>query len=124
MDTKTIIEQIIKYIPTQLLDLTDDKTALVSRILKNSNINGELSIDNKLSSAANAQSMLIAAGDVTLKNPILEPHIRITESGKFMPFNLEIPQVNLRWVVNGDKLDCIILYVEGDSEVWQSWKLI
>lgn len=127
-----IIKSMLKFIPDIVLNETDDKNALIKRIIQNNKVNGTLTkmfkhhSDNKTIDDSDidafAQFLLINAKQIPLKKPILDKRMEF-EDGHFKHKTLIIPQINIQWVKQSNKLKCELLYVEGDKELIGSYPI-
>ncbi len=127
-----IIKSMLKFIPDIVLNETDDKNALIKRIIQNNKVNGSLSkmfkhhSDNKTIDQSDidafAQFLLINAKQIPLKKPILDKRMEFRD-GHFHPITLIMPQINIQWIKT-NKLTCELLYIEGDKDIIASYPIV
>lgn len=126
-----LIKGVLTYIPEMILQETDDKTALVGRILTAANANGAFkqSFGHRNSEKrittddiqAFARFILLHAGQITLKKPIFEPHAAIDKNGHIKPFKVEVTQIKISWRDDNHRITCVTHFVEGDTEDVETW---
>lgn len=114
------------YIPSILVEETDDIYEFINRILYNARKNGGFNRTfghksqplevNDSDIEAYVINILTSSKDVTLKRIITERHVSITPTGEFKPFMVEIPQITISWQRQNDEFHCILKYPNGDME--------
>ena len=122
---------IVHYIPSIVVEETDDISEFVNRILYMARKNGcfnrtfghkseSLDIDDS-DIDAYVMNILRSATNVPLRRIITEPHVFITPNGDFEPFTVEVPQLSISWQIKDDEFQCVLKYTNGDIEKIQSW---
>lgn len=122
---------IVHYIPSIVVEETDDISEFVNRILYIARQNGcfnrtfghkseSLDIDDS-DIDAYVRNILRSSTDVPLRRIITEPHVFITPTGDFEPFTVEVPQLSISWQIKDDEFQCVLKYTNGDIEKIQSW---
>lgn len=102
-----ILAKLLDNIDDIIVESTDDTTKLVSRILTTAIENGVLTNTNitlennerptDTDFAKIAVQLMLFAKEVTLQEPIFEPHVRISKTGQFEPYKIIVPQVDIQW---------------------------
>ena len=124
---------IVHYIPSIVVEETDDISEFVNRILYTARQNGcfnrtfghkseSLYIDDS-DIDAYVINILSSSIDVPLRRRIMEPHVFITPNGDFKPFTAEVPQPSISWKRKGEEFQCVLKYTNGDIEKIQSWPI-
>lgn len=124
---------IVHYIPSIVVEETDDISEFVNRILYMARQNGcfnrtfghkseSLDIDDS-DIDAYVRNILRSSIDVPLRRIITEPHVFITPTGDFEPFTVEVPQLSISWQIKDDEFQCVLKYTNGDIEKIQSWPI-
>lgn len=123
-----ILMEILKHIPSIALEETDDKTALIKRVLQKaitstafksvfSHHTSSLEADDSDIEAL-ASHLLIIAGYVTLKKPIIEHHMMISKTGDIKPFETEVNQIEIHWIkTKQDTIQCEMRFLDGSIEI-------
>ena len=122
---------IVHYIPSIVVEETDDISEFVNRILYMARKNGcfnrtfghkseSLDIDDS-DIDAYVMNILRSATNVPLRRIITEPHVFITPTGDFEPFTVEVPQPSISWQIKDNEFQCVLKYTNGDIEKIQSW---
>lgn len=123
-----VLQKILGHIPSLVLEETDDKTALIKRILFSaitsrdfqrifSHRTDSLDVDDSDIEAL-VNHLLIIAHEITLKKPLKEPHMMITKNGDFHKINIDVKQVEIHWIINErQEIQCEMLFPDGSKEI-------
>jgi len=124
---------VVKYIATFIPPVIKNETDLLSfvrRILSDTQEQGTFSktfehkSDNRNENLrAFAKFVLEEVGRVGLWETETESHARIDPDGTLTTYSTDIPQIEVSWQKDSDDktFQCVIHYVEGDSEVIGTW---
>lgn len=126
-----VMQYVAAFIPDVVKKETD-VLSFVRRILHDTQSQGTFSKTFEHSGdtrnkniRAFAMFLLEEAGRVKLWDSESESHARIDTDGNISTYQTDIPQIEISWQTNTDTqtFQCIVHYVEGDSDIAETWKL-
>lgn len=129
-----VVKHLLSFVPTVIREETDDLSVFVQRILVCARENGAFSktfvyrgMDNQSGASIRAFSMFLLeqAHKVGLWKTQTETHAVIDKAGDIHTHSTDIPQIELSWIRNKEtnRFDCMIHFVEGDTQCVESWDI-